>query len=133
MEVTTFEFLFLALAVAVVSAPTARAAKHESPFACNRLALTPEARKRHFDELGPALRAIKMSARELSNGFEFEFPSNPAAVQLVSEWAAAEHLCCPFFDIELRLEREGGGCWLRLTGREEVKEFIKADLAPWLQ
>ena len=97
------------------------------------MALTPEARKRHFDELGPALRAIGKNHRELRDGFEFEFPSDAATVQLVSEWAAGEHLCCPFFDIDLRLERESGALWLRLTGREGVKKFIQADFARWLE
>jgi hypothetical protein len=52
---------------------------------------------------------------------------------LVAEWSAGEHLCCPFFDIDLRLEREHGAFWLRLTGREGVKEFIKADFSRWLK
>ena len=107
--------------------------KHESPFACDRLALTSEARKRHFDELGPALRARKKSIRELSDGFEFEFPFDRATFQLVTEWAAGEYLCCPFFDIDVRLEREGGALWLRLTGREGVKQFVRADFASWFQ
>ena len=58
----------------------------DSPFACNRTALTPQARKRHFDELTPALRARQKSIRELRDGFEFEFSSDPATLQLVSEW-----------------------------------------------
>ena len=33
---------------------TAKAVKRESPFACDRLALNPAARKHHFDELAPA-------------------------------------------------------------------------------
>jgi hypothetical protein len=33
----------------------------------------------------------------------------------------------PFFDIDLRIEREGGAFWLRLTGRDCVKQFIKSD------
>jgi hypothetical protein len=106
-------------------------ARRQSPFACDRSALTAEARKRHFDELGPALRALTRGVRELPDGFEFEFPSDIPTVQLVSEWALGEHLCCPFFDIDLRWEREGGAFRLRLTGREGVKQFIRADFARW--
>jgi hypothetical protein len=119
--------LFLLLAVFALAAP----AFTESPFACNRAALTAQARKRHFDELSPALRARKKSIRELRDGFEFEFPSDTATFQLVSEWAAGERLCCPFFDIDVHVEREGGNLWLRLTGREGVKQFIRADFAAW--
>src|SRR5580700_11027559 len=103
----------------------------ESPLACNRTALTAQARKRHFDELSPALRARKKSIRELRDGFEFEFPPDTATFELVSEWVAGERLCCPFFDIDMHVEREGGSLWLRLTGREGVKQFIRADFARW--
>lgn len=106
---------------------------HESPFACNRLALTPEQRKRHFDELGPQLVSLRKDVRELANGYEFEFPADFKTVQLVGEWVAGERACCPFFDIEMRLEREGGPLWLRLTGREGVKQFIHADGAAWIK
>ena len=109
-------------------------AKHpESPFACNRLALTPEQRKRHFDELGPKLVSLKRSVRELPNGYQFEFPADPETFRLVGEWAIGERACCPFFDIDIRLEREGGALWLALTGREGVKQFIQADGAAWIK
>jgi hypothetical protein len=107
--------------------------RSESPFACNRLALTPEQRKRHFDELGPKLRSLKKSVRELPNGYEFEFSPDSNTVQLVAEWAVGERACCPFFDIDMRLEREGGSLWLTLTGREGVKQFIQADGAAWIK
>jgi hypothetical protein len=44
------------------------------PFACNRAALTDNDRKRHFDELGPAVRATVKNVRELPDGYEFQFP-----------------------------------------------------------
>jgi hypothetical protein len=39
----------------------------------------------------------------------------------------------PFFDIDLRSEREGGALWLRLTGREGTKQFIEADFGKWFK
>ena len=113
------------------NSPSAKTA--ESPFACNRLALTPEQRKRHFDELSPKLLSLKKSVRELPNGYEFEFPADPNTVQLVAEWAIGERACCPFFDIGMRLEHEGGSLWLGVTGREGVKQFIQADGAAWIR
>ncbi|MBZ5606914.1 MAG: hypothetical protein LAP38_01540 [Acidobacteriia bacterium] len=107
--------------------------KHESPLACDRLALSPEQRKRHFDELGPMLHSLTKSIRELPTGYEFQFPADSASFRLVAEWVDGERLCCPFFDIDLRFEREHGALWLRLTGREGVKEFIRADFAKWFQ
>src|SRR5215510_13957309 len=111
----------------------AMTSKQQSPFACDRLALNPEARKRHFDELGPALRSVKKAVRELPDGYEFQFPSDPKTIAMVAEWAAGERLCCPFFNIQLRMEEEGGPFWLRLTGREGTKEFIQIDGASWIK
>jgi hypothetical protein len=104
-----------------------QSAKPESPFACNAFALSPEVRKRHFEELGPALLKLKKSMRELPDGFEFELPADNKTYQLLTEWAFQERLCCPFFDIELRLDKENGPLWLRLTGRSGTKEFIKEE------
>jgi hypothetical protein len=101
--------------------------KHRSPLACNALALSPEARKRHFEEVGPGLLKLKKSTRELPDGYEFEFPANNNTYQLLTEWAFEERLCCPFFDISLRFDREDGPLWLRLTGRPGTKEFIKEE------
>ena len=112
---------------------SADARRPQSPFACNRLALTPEQRKRHFDELGPKLVSLKKSVRELPNGYEFELPGDASTLQLVAEWAIGEHACCPFFDINIRLGSEGGPLWLALTGREGVKQFIEADGAAWIR
>ena len=105
-----------------------QSAKPESPFACNAFALSPEVRKRHFEELGPALLKLKKSTRELPDGFEFELPADNTTYQVLTEWAFQERLCCPFFDIDLRLDRENGPLWLRLTGRPGTKEFIKLEL-----
>lgn len=125
---------WIAISVVVVLGPLGIAqtgVRRETPFACDRLALSPAARKRHFDELGPLLRSFPKTPRELADGYEFQFPSEPATFQTVAEWAAGEHLCCPFFDIDLRLEREGGAFWLRLTGRDGVKQFIRSDFDKW--
>jgi hypothetical protein len=106
---------------------TSHSAKHESPLACNAFALSPELRKRHFEELGPALLKLTKSTRELPDGYEFEFPADNKTYQLLTEWAFQERLCCPFFDIDLRFDRENGPLWLRLTGRPGTKEFIKEE------
>ena len=81
----------------VQAADTSTKSKQESPLACNAFTLSPEQRNRHFDELGPALRALRKSVRELDNGYEFEFPADAATLQLLAEWTIQERMCCPFF------------------------------------
>ena len=106
---------------------TPPSAKSESPFACNAFALSPEVRKRHFEEVGPALLELKKSIRELPDGYELELPADNKTYQLLTEWAFQERLCCPFFDIDLRFSKEAGPLWLRLTGRPGTKDFIKEE------
>jgi hypothetical protein len=136
---TSFVFIVVALLTLlyIVSGRSIRAdetalsqsAKHESPFACNAFALSPKVRKRHFENLGPSLLKLTKSRRELPDGYEFELPADNKTYQLLTEWAFQERLCCPFFDIDLRFDREGGPLWLRLTGRPGTKEFIKDEFA----
>src|SRR4026207_1250240 len=129
-----FQFSLSAICLAAFNASTEQSqplsssqTEHVSPVACNARALSPEARKRHFEELEPALLKLTKSARELADGFEFKFPADNSAYGLLTEWAFRERLCCPFFDIALRFDREGGPLWLRLTGRPGTKEFIKEE------
>jgi hypothetical protein len=122
----------IAVLTAVQAYTQSASTEHRSPFLCDRLALSAEARARHFDELGPKLRGLGTGVRELANGYAFRFPADPKTVQLVAEWAAGERLCCPFFDIDIRLEPEGGPMWLTLTGREGTKAFIQADAPSWI-
>ena len=106
--------------------------KPETSFFCDRTALTPEQRKRQ-QELGKALRSSVLGIQELPDGFEFEFPYDPSNYQALTEFTPLERACCPFFDISIRLEREGGKLWWRLTGRDGVKQFIHAEFSPWIK
>lgn len=105
----------------------------DSPFACNINAFTVRERIRHFAELGPALRKLSTGVRELPDGYAFQFPADAKTYALLSEWIDQERRCCPFFDIALRVEREGGPLSMELTGRAGTKEFIQSDFGPWFR
>jgi hypothetical protein len=140
-------FLIVAIAVAVlggyafsqiVSERQTAAQQHssaknkpETPFFCDRTALTSEQRKRQ-QQLARILGSSVLGIQELPDGFEFEFPSDPSNYQALTEFTPLERACCPFFDISIRLEREGGKLWWQLTGREGVKQFIHAEFSPWI-
>jgi len=114
-------------AASATSEPSSSQVEHVSALACNAFALSPEVRKRHFEEVGPALLKLKKSMRELPDGHELELPTDSRTYQLLTEWMFQERLCCPFLDIALRFDRENGPLWLRLTGRPGTKEFIKME------
>jgi hypothetical protein len=104
-----------------------RDAKRDSPFACRVSALDDE-QKRRRRSLLEHLISTKEELQELPDGYAFRFPSGPGMVRDVAEFITYERLCCPFFDFELTIEREGGPLWLRLRGRDGVKEFIRSEL-----
>ena len=83
-------YLVLGRASAADGTTASQSAKPESPFACNAFALSPKTRKRHFEELGPALLKLKKSTRELPDGYEFELPADKETYQLSTEWAFQE-------------------------------------------
>jgi hypothetical protein len=98
-------------------------------FACDINALSNDQRSRH-QQLADSLRSAVCAVRELSDGYEFEFVPDRANYQALAELKPLEHACGPFFDVCIRLEREGGKLWWRLTGREGVKTF-RAEFGPW--
>jgi hypothetical protein len=117
---------------AAAQRPNSANPKAETPFYCHRTALTPEQRKRQ-PELGKILGSSLLGIQELADGFEFEFSYDTANYQALTEFTPLERACCPFFDISIRLEREGGKLWWGLTGREGVKQFIPAEFSPWIK
>jgi hypothetical protein len=126
---------FLIGAASAASATTALRASRprtmESPFACDRLALTPALRHRHFDELGPLLRTKINGVRAEPDGYSFRFPNDWATYANLTEWMNGERLCCPFFDFDLRVSREHGEIWMKLSGRPGTKDFIRSDFTNW--
>jgi hypothetical protein len=91
------------------------------------LALDAEGRKRH-KAVSEQMRAAVKEVQPLPDGYALRFDAEHATILLASEFIARERLCCPFFRFELIAEQEGGPLWLRLRGREGVKEFIEAEL-----
>jgi hypothetical protein len=101
-------------------------AKKESPFACKVAGISAEQRPRYM-ALAKKLVSAKQEVRELADGYAFRFSVEATTIQDLAEFIAYERLCCPFFDLELVVEREGGPVWLRLRGREGLKEFIRTE------
>jgi hypothetical protein len=99
----------------------------ESPIACNMAALSDEQRKRLMVVI-KQIRAAGQEVRELADGYSLRLPAESAMIKDVAEWVTLERLCCPFFRFEVEVEEEGGAMWVRLTGREGVKEFTKLEL-----
>jgi hypothetical protein len=101
-----------------------------TPFFCDMTALTGDQRARHH-ELAFVLKSSLAIIHELPNGYDFEFSWEPATYAALAELTPLEHACCPFFDIGIRIESASNKlCW-RLTGREGIKPFIRAEFGAW--
>ena len=101
-------------------------AQKESPFACVMDAIAPSSRESHLAN-ARELFALVNEVRELSDGYSFRLPST-ALIQ-VAKFVELERLCCPFFGFVIEVEREGGEVVLHLTGRDGVKDFIRAEVS----
>ncbi len=97
----------------------------ETPFVCNLKALTTAERTEHKTLTTRVLAAVT-NTHELTNGYTFRLNADMTTTDL-TKWVDYERRCCPFFDVQLTWPRENGPVTLQLTGREGVKEFIRAE------
>jgi hypothetical protein len=100
---------------------------NDLPIACTLDVFSSEERARHR-VLTEEIRVRVEGLRELPDGYALRLPSDPSTYLAAAEFALLEHRCCPFFRIALELEEGQGPLWLRLTGAEGVKEFLRARL-----
>ena len=102
-------------------------AQQQSPIACDMSVLSPAQREMHIStshDLFLSLRQI----RELPNGYEFRLDGSNVILK-AAEFISLEKLCCPFLNFTLEVEAENGSVWLRLTGREGVKAFVREEIS----
>ena len=86
-----------------------------------------EQRKR-YSILVRDLLSRHLELKELPDGYAMRFPNDSVLFKEISEWATLEHLCCPFLTVTLELQPDQGPTWLKLTGRDGVKEFLRAEI-----
>jgi hypothetical protein len=113
--------LLVSMLMVLLPLVSAHAGEH---FACNMKALSAAERAR-YQEVTKALLEAAQEKRELSNGYGFRLPA--ASLMSAAEWVSLERRCCPFFTFEIEQSRDEGAVWLRVTGSEGVKAFIRAE------
>ena len=107
-----------------------RASAHEMievPVPCNWSALTAVQQQRQR-ALYRQLRADVEEVRELEGGYAFRHAPDRAVLLTIAEFVANERLCCPFFEFGITIERAGGPVWLCMTGGEEAKRVLEAQM-----
>jgi hypothetical protein len=69
---------------------------------------------------------------EMPDGYALRLSNGPNTLLKLAAFIDLERLCCPFFGFNIEVEPEGGPVWLKLTGREGVKPFIRAEISEFL-
>jgi len=103
-------------------------AKQETPFACSLEKTLTKEQRAHNKEIMQKMEAARIDTREIADGYVFRFRAEAVSFTEIAGWVATERMCCPFFDLAIESERENGPLSLRITGREGVKQFIRAGL-----
>jgi len=99
----------------------------ESPIACVMDALTVDERDRRA-ELFSKIAEQAQETQELADGYAIRFEPDTTTWMRVAEFITFERRCCPFLAFSLNAEDENGAMWLRITGRQGVKQFLAAAL-----
>jgi hypothetical protein len=97
-----------------------------SSFYCNLKALSMKERARHM-QLTHEIERARVETVEMANGFAFRFQDGTISLAELAEWISAERKCCPFFDFEIEQQADNGPLWLKLRGKEGVKEFMRSE------
>jgi hypothetical protein len=97
-----------------------------SGWYCNLKALSPTERAR-LHELVQKLKNARIETEELPDGYAFRLQAEQVSLGELAEYVTSERKCCPFFDFEIELQREGGPLWLRLRGKQGVKAFMRLE------
>jgi hypothetical protein len=96
-------------------------------LACNSSRLTAEQRQERV-ELAKLIHAQTQELQELPDGYAFRLPSSSTLFLELAEFVQLERCCCPFFNFKLELEANEGPIWLKITGPEGSKEFMKTEV-----
>src|SRR5688572_29549241 len=98
----------------------------EIPFACDLSAIDAEQRARH-SAAWEIMQAQMQEMIEVDTGFMFRYPASETMLATLATFIAGERLCCSFFDFGVSVPHGEGVVWLSLTGREGVKDFLRAE------
>ena len=97
-----------------------------SIFVCNVGVMNNEERAR-YTALSRKLFGANEHRNELDNGYAFRLAIEKISLPEVAEWIAFERRCCPFFNLQIEAKPNDGPVWLRMTGADGIKDFIRAE------
>jgi hypothetical protein len=97
-------------------------------FVCDLSVMNDEQRARHVQIARELMAEDRQEVVELADGFAFRFAADSTMCIKIAQFISNERLCCPFFNFALEVTENSGAMWLRITGREGVKQFMQSEL-----
>jgi hypothetical protein len=97
----------------------------ELPIVCDPSGITDVEKEFWLKDIIPRLYKAVQEIQELPDGYAWKLPSDPEILRLVAEDLNMERRCCPFVTYTLEIEPNWGPFWLRMTGGEGVKTFLR--------
>jgi hypothetical protein len=88
---------------------------------------TPELRRRKEAVIAHLKKQI-LYTRELKNGFAYKFPGADTIIDELITFIKTERLCCKFFTFNISIAGHKSETWLKITGPQGAKDFIKTEL-----
>ena len=92
------------------------------PIACNLTESEFQIRR------GSTLERVRNLAKEVKSlkaGYSFRFTPEDGLLLDLAAMIEQERKCCPFLDFELIVESATGPLWLKITGPEGTKSFLR--------
>ena len=97
------------------------------PVACNLAAFDDEQRKR-YQALRAEMKAALIRSEAVPDGYRFYYPGTAAWVLRLAEFITLERVCCPFFTFTLVAAPDETEQLLTITGNEQAKAVLAAEL-----
>lgn len=105
----------------------------EKPIiACDLTRISEEEQEEHQKNAEGVLASVQHS-KELADGYALQLPAEQESIERAASFIALERLCCPFLHFRLEIESNHGPVWLKLTGAEGVKAYLKNNLIKMIQ
>lgn len=96
------------------------------PVACT---LESQELAERIEAMEAELLAFAEETHELPDGIAHRFSESAAIRRALSDLIASERECCPFLHFELVFEPGPGPIWLKVTGPEAARPFIRETFA----
>ena len=87
---------------------------------------SPELRQRKAIVIA-SLKEQMIEKKELKNGYSYKFVGADKMVDELADFVKTEQECCDFFTFNLSISRDKSEAWLKITGPNGAKDFIRAE------